>query len=68
MQLHGNSKINQNGQLEIAGITSMDLVDQYSSPLFVYDEDLVTNQCRRFHSVLEGSGLDYHISLSLIHI
>lgn len=62
MQLHGNSKINQNGQLEIAGITSMDLVDQYSSPLFVYDEDLVTNQCRRFHSVLEGSGLDYHIS------
>lgn len=62
MQLHGSSKINEKGQLEIGSINALDLVDQYSSPLFVYDEELVRSQCRRFHKVLLDSGLDYHIS------
>jgi len=62
MQLHGSSKINEQGQLEIGGISASSLVNEFSTPLFVYDEDLIRNQCRRFHNILANSGLNYHIS------
>ncbi|MEG0250883.1 MAG: diaminopimelate decarboxylase [Peptostreptococcus sp.] len=62
MQLHGTAKIESNGHLSIGGVDTLTLVDKYSTPLFVYDEKLVRDQCRRFHSILSKSGLDYHIS------
>lgn len=62
MQLHGSGRINSKGHLEIGGVDTCSLVDKYGSPLFVYDEGLIRDQCRRFHKVLSKSGLDYHIS------
>ena len=62
MQLHGSGRINSQGHLEIGGVDTCSLVDKYGSPLFVYDEGLIRDQCRRFHKVLSKSGLDYHIS------
>lgn len=62
MQLHGSGRINSQGHLEIGGVDTCSLVDKYGSPLFVYDEGLIRDQCRRFHKALSKSGLDYHIS------
>ena len=62
MQLHGSGRINSQGHLEIGGVDTCSLVEKYGSPLFVYDEGLIRDQCRRFHKVLSKSGLDYHIS------
>lgn len=62
MQLHGTAKIGSDGHLNIGGVDCISLVEKYSTPLFVYDEELIRKQCRRFHSILENSGLDYHIS------
>nr|WP_314276349.1 diaminopimelate decarboxylase [uncultured Peptostreptococcus sp.] len=62
MQLHGSGRINSRGHLEIGGLDTSSLVEKYGSPLIIYDEELIRNQCRRFHKVLSKSGLDYHIS------
>ena len=62
MQLHGSSKIEENGHLSIGGVDTSYLAEKYSTPLFIYDENLIRNQCRRFHKVLKESGLNYHIS------
>ena len=62
MQIHGNTRINENGHFEIGGVDSLYLTEKYSTPLFVYDENLIREQCRRFHRVLEKSGYNYHIS------
>ena len=62
MQLHGTAKIKNNGHLSIGGVDTVDLASKYSTPLFVYDEELIRSQCRRFHSILSKSELDYHIS------
>ena len=62
MQLHGSSKIEENGHLSIGGVDTSYLAEKHSTPLFIYDENLIRNQCRRFHKVLKESGLNYHIS------
>lgn len=62
MKLHGSAKIGENGHLYVGGVDTLDLVKQYSTPLFVYDEELIREQCKRFKNTLEKSGLKYHIS------
>lgn len=62
MELHGNAKIEENGHLSIGGVDTVYLAEKYSTPLFIYDENMIRKQCRRFHDVLKKSGLNYHIS------
>ncbi|MEZ2457008.1 diaminopimelate decarboxylase [Salinicoccus roseus] len=51
-----------NDELHLNGHSLKGLAAQYGTPLFVYDEDALRSQCRRFHSVFEGEALDYSIS------
>ena len=62
MELHGNAKIEESGHLSIGGVDTVYLAEKYSTPLFIYDENMIRKQCRRFHDVLKKSGLNYHIS------
>lgn len=62
MKLNSAAKIADNGHLIIGGVDLATLAEKYSTPLFVYDENYIRKQCRRFHKVLDASGLDYHIS------
>lgn len=52
----------EQGVLTIHGHSLLDIKEQYGTPLFVYDESLIRNQCRRFHEALQASGLTYTIS------
>lgn len=42
-----------NNQLTINGHNIRQITEEYGTPLFIYDEDEIRNQCRRFHSALK---------------
>lgn len=46
--LSGTSRINSYGHLEIGGCDSLDLVREHGTPLMVYDEALIRDNCRRY--------------------
>ncbi|MCG1009152.1 diaminopimelate decarboxylase [Salinicoccus sp. ID82-1] len=51
-----------NNELHMNGHALNQLAEQYGTPLFVYDEDAIRSQCRKYHSVFEQESLDYSIS------
>ena len=51
-----------NQELTLHGFKLTDIAKEYGTPLFIYDEEMIRNQCQRFHQALKKSGLDYSIS------
>lgn len=47
MKLHGNMSI-RNNTLYIGGISCIDLANKYLTPLYVFDEDLIRENCREY--------------------
>lgn len=47
MKLFGTMKVEDN-QLTIGGANTLDLIKEYGSPLYVYDEDLIREYCRDY--------------------
>ena len=45
----------ENGELNISGVGVSELKDQYGSPLYVYDENMLVNQCRTFINNFKSS-------------
>lgn len=56
-----NLSINEKGDLTIGGIDTTELAEQYGTPLYVMDEQLVRDACRRFKGSIDkfygGKGL-----------
>lgn len=50
MFLHGSSRINQKGHLEIGGCDTVQLSKEFGTPLIVYDEQAIRDKCRSFIS------------------
>ena len=48
MYLHGTSRINQQGHLEIGGCDTVRLAQEFGTPLYVIDEQFVRQQMRAF--------------------
>ncbi len=48
MDLYGTTRINQNGHLEIGGVDTVQLAEQYGTPLYVYDVALIRERARGF--------------------
>lgn len=47
MKLHGTMEIIED-TLHIGGISSLYLVNKYSTPLYVFDEELIRNNCKEY--------------------
>lgn len=47
MKLFGSMKVEDN-QLSIGGVKAVDLIKEYGSPLYVFDEELIRNYCRDY--------------------
>lgn len=47
MKLHGTSRVNSQGILEIGGCNAVELIEKHGSPLWVMDEELLRNTCQR---------------------
>lgn len=62
MYLHGTSKINDKGHLEIGGCDSTDLVKQFGTPLYVMDETLIRHQCQQYMESFQRSGLTFQVA------
>lgn len=62
MYLHGTSKINAQGHLEIGGVDTTDLKAQFGTPLYVVDEQLVRERCREYMEAFRASGLGFQVA------
>lgn len=56
-----NLSVNEKGHLAVGGIDTVELADQYGTPLYVMDEDLIRDTVRRFKASIDkyygGAGL-----------
>lgn len=62
MELFGTSRINQYGHLEIGGCDAVQLAKEYGTPVIIYDEEGIRNQCRSFMDALAGLGINYKVA------
>lgn len=61
MLLHGTSRINQQGHLEIGGCDTVQLARQFGTPLYIVDEQLVRDRMRAFVRAFEKTGLSFQV-------
>jgi len=62
MHLHGTSRINAQGHLEIGGCDTVELAARYGTPLYVYDEELIRSKCRAYKQAFDESGFAYQVA------
>lgn len=62
MYLHGTSRINEKGHLEIGGCDTKELAKTYGTPLYVYDEALIREKCRAYNRAFQESGFSYQVA------
>ncbi|MFD1738803.1 diaminopimelate decarboxylase [Bacillus salitolerans] len=53
MYFHGTSTVNEKGHLEIGGVDTVALAEQYGTPLYVYDVALIKERARGFCKTFE---------------
>lgn len=62
MYLHGSSKINPKGHLEIGGCDTVELKELYGTPLYIMDEALIRQRCREYMEAFRASGLKFQVA------
>ncbi|MBD1371682.1 diaminopimelate decarboxylase [Hazenella sp. IB182357] len=62
MYLHGTSRTNKHGHLEIGGCSSVELVEQYGTPLYVMDEKLIRSRMREFVHAFEETSHPFQMA------
>lgn len=62
MYLHGTSRINDAGHLEIGGCDVTELKAEYGTPLYILDEQLVRQRCREYMDAFKASGLNFQVA------
>ncbi len=62
MHLNGTSRINEKGHLDIGGCDTVELAQQFGTPLYVYDEQLIREQARSFIRSMEKSGFAFQVA------
>ncbi len=55
MVLPRTAKINDKNHLEIGGVDTVDLVEEFKTPLFVYDEEDIRSRCREYRANFKAS-------------
>lgn len=62
MYLHGTSKINEKGHLEIGGCDVADLASRFGTPLYIVDEALVRQRANEYVEAFKASGLKFQVA------
>ncbi len=62
MILHGTSEIDNNGQLVIGGVNTVELSQQFGTPLFVYDVSLIRKKANELKKAFQSHGINYQIA------
>ncbi|MBR6393888.1 MAG: diaminopimelate decarboxylase [Ruminococcus sp.] len=53
MYVSENLNVNEKGNLTIGGVDTVALAEEYGTPLYVMDEDLIRSNLRRFHESIK---------------
>jgi diaminopimelate decarboxylase len=64
MMLLGTQRINKRGVLEIGGCDTVELAHKFGTPLYVMDEDLIRQNCRRYVSAFRALYPDTDIAFA----
>ncbi|SFE92331.1 diaminopimelate decarboxylase [Paenibacillus algorifonticola] len=62
MYLHGTSKVNAQGHLEIGGCDVTELAKEYGTPLYIVDEALVRQRANEYVTAFQKSGLKFQVA------
>lgn len=62
MYLHGTSRVNEQGNLEIGGCDATQLAATYGTPLYVYDEQQIRTKCREFVEAFSNTGFTFQVA------
>ncbi len=62
MYLHGTSKVNDKGHLEIGGCDTADLAAKFGTPLYIVDEALVRQRAQEYVEAFKASGLKFQVA------
>jgi len=62
MFLHGTSRINDRGHLEIGGCDTTELAERFGTPLYVVDEALVRQRAREYREAFCRTGLRHQVA------
>jgi len=62
MFLHGTSRVNEQGHLEIGGCDTTQLAAQYGTPLYVYDEAQIRSKCRDYIEAFRNTGFAFQVA------
>lgn len=62
MYFHGTSKVNKRGHLEIGGVDTVDLVNKYGTPVYVYDVALIRERARGFKQTFDRLGIQSQVA------
>ena len=46
--LYNNLTVDKNGVLNFAGVSTTDLAQEFKTPLYVLDEELIRNRCKEY--------------------
>ena len=61
MKFFGTMNINSNGNLQIGNCDAINLVEEFGTPLYVVDEELVRNNCRIFKENFSMDNIDSEV-------
>ncbi|MFD2445915.1 diaminopimelate decarboxylase [Bacillus sp. CGMCC 1.16607] len=62
MHFYGTAKINHLRHLEIGGVDTVELVQKYGTPLYVYDVALIRERARGFKNTFEQLGIKAQVA------
>ncbi|KHF40244.1 diaminopimelate decarboxylase [Halalkalibacter okhensis] len=62
MYTHGTSQINEQGHLVIGGVNTVELANQYGTPLFVYDVALIRERAWQFQQAFKKENVPYQVA------
>ncbi len=62
MYLHGTSKINEAGRLEIGGCDTVELAQQFGTPLYIMDEALIRQKSREYIEAFRKTGMRFQVA------
>ncbi|MFC3882783.1 diaminopimelate decarboxylase [Bacillus songklensis] len=62
MFLHGTSKIDGQGHLEIGGVDTVKLAKEFGTPLYVYDVALIRERARQFKDTFKQHGVKAQVA------
>lgn len=62
MHYYGTSKVNDAGHLEIGGVDTLQLVEKFGTPVYVYDVELIRERARGFKHTFDQLGVKAQVA------